>query len=311
MGATIALSLVSSTSSIADTGVDYDLALHWAPVHHQDVDATDAKSDFITRIDYDGDWITHNNWEHLDGVDAALDAHAYYSVSATSTHWFILYGFYHPRDWSDGFEPGCIDSHENDMEGVLLTVRRDGSDYGHLEAVITVAHHDFYSYVSNISDYKPGSETVDGGVVFQADGKPGTLPRLGTFAESESHAIHAWDGSGFPGGDGITYWPATADHPWADTPIGANDPLVHYKLVNMQDASELWSRRLEKGTFYKFGTFRGDNCTNNAAQAPWGWDDTDDNVPRGAMALDPARLVDSYFSNKGSFSLEYTQNGYH
>ena len=45
-----------------------ELALRWAPIHHQDVDATGShalggRSDYLTRVDFDGDWDGRNNWD--------------------------------------------------------------------------------------------------------------------------------------------------------------------------------------------------------------------------------------------------------
>ncbi|MCB7130321.1 MAG: hypothetical protein J3T61_12380, partial [Candidatus Brocadiales bacterium] len=75
------------------------LAYRWAPIHTQDVDVTggdslNGKSDYITNIDFDGDWNTLNNWENT--PDYPLRAYVYYSVVGTRTHWFIVYAFYHP-----------------------------------------------------------------------------------------------------------------------------------------------------------------------------------------------------------------------
>jgi hypothetical protein len=49
-----------------------ELALRWAPIHYQDVDATGShalggKSDYITRVDYDGDLVGRNNWDNAAG----------------------------------------------------------------------------------------------------------------------------------------------------------------------------------------------------------------------------------------------------
>ncbi len=40
-------------------------------------------------MDFDGDWISNNNWENQPSGD--LTAYVYYSVMETETHWF-LYG---------------------------------------------------------------------------------------------------------------------------------------------------------------------------------------------------------------------------
>ena len=101
------------------------LALRWAPIHYQDVDSTGSHalggaSDFITRFDYDGDLNARNNWDNLGNAAFPRSAHGYFSVAETSTHWFIIYMFFHPRDWVDVLF-GC--EHENDAEGLLLDGR--------------------------------------------------------------------------------------------------------------------------------------------------------------------------------------------
>jgi hypothetical protein len=232
---------------------DFELAYHWAPVHYQDTDSTDADADYLTAVDYDGEWSTINNWEDQDDAPSRLTGAVYYSVVSTGTHWFIVYGFYHPRDWCD--YPFCdlFDSHENDMEGVFLTVRKDGSTFGNLEAMVTIAHDNFYSYVPAGGSYRNGQEDIDGTIVRQSfDGTP---DRPATFQEAKGHGAFAWNGGAFPGGD---------------------------------------------------------NGQDNAANAPWGWDDHDDGgqLTGGEFATDPAKLVSIYFSNLGSFSRGYLRNGY-
>ncbi len=118
-----------------------DLVFAHAPVLHQDVDATGkhslgGKSDFVTTIDFDGDWNTSNNWENIERKVPL--AACYYSVSETATHWFILYCFYHPRDWADDPLTEVLGikafEHENDLEGMLAIVARPavpgGSPFG-------------------------------------------------------------------------------------------------------------------------------------------------------------------------------------
>jgi hypothetical protein len=59
--------------------------------------ALSGRSDFITRIDFDGDFNAGNNWENAASAGASFAAHAYDSLVATSRHWFIAYPFFHPR----------------------------------------------------------------------------------------------------------------------------------------------------------------------------------------------------------------------
>ncbi|SDG46731.1 hypothetical protein SAMN05216553_108205 [Lentzea fradiae] len=294
----VALFTASLTAPAHAAVSDHDLAFHWAPVHHQDTDSSDHDADYLSTVDFDGDWKTRDNWENQPQT-AKLTGAAYYSVAETATHWFIIYAFYHPRDWDDQPDPFGTRTHENDLEGVLLAVRRD-TGFGTLEAAVTVAHSDFYSYVPAGSPYRTGAETVDGTLLL-VDGRPAT------WQEAKGHGLYRWDGKEFPGGDGVVYRPAAT----GGVPTSGNDRNVGYRLVDVLEPDGLWARRGNAETFASFGTFRGDNGKANAAHAPWGWDDKDDGpIYRGYLATDPALLVDRYFSNKGDFSLTYTRNAF-
>lgn len=287
------------------------LAYRWAPIHSQDVDVTGGnslggKSDFITNIDFDGDWDTLNNWENT--PDHPLRAHVYYSVVATSTHWFIVYAFYHPRDWSDAPLAG-LDEHENDLEGLLAIVRRpeefSNDNLGQLLGVVTVFHNDFFSYTPSDSPLTDGDEDIDGTLNlndFDGVGHPRTAQ------EAKGHGLKVPPFVRIRGGDGIKYFPKGT----AQQPADANDRDVGYKLVNIFDGDGLWDRRNNSETFHSFGVFRGDNGKDNAAHAPWAWDDHDDgsSLPGGELALDPAKLVEKYFNGLGDFSPTYTYNTY-
>ena len=84
----------------------------------------------------------------------------------TSTHWYLTYFFFHPRDWVD--HPFFETEHENDGEGLTLAVEKDGSEYGVLRGMVTIAHSDFYSYTPSGSTWTSGGETVDGAVQLQS-----------------------------------------------------------------------------------------------------------------------------------------------
>jgi len=301
----VAVTLVVYVSTPASAAVtDHDLALRWAPIHYQDTDSSDYDADYLSPVNFDGDWDTLNNWEHQDDSVSRLVGTAYFSVVETSTHWFLVYSFYHPRDWTE-FDPFGVLTHENDMEGVLLTVRRDGSTYGRLEAMVTVAHSDFYSYVPAGSPYTSGRESVDGTVIMRAyNGYPHPTTRQ----EAKGHGAYAWNGTDFPGGDGVVYYPSGT----GEVPSGGNDRSVGYQLVDTFATGGLWARRYDSVTYASWGTFRGDDGVDNAANTAWGWDDHDDgsDLPRGLLATDPAYLVSRYFAGEGTFSLSYTRNTY-
>jgi len=299
------------------------LAFRWAPIHFQDTDDTDAKADFISRFDYDGNFDGTDNWDHLNTGD--LSANVYYSVTETSSHWYILYAFFHPRDWTDHpFD----DVHENDLEGVVFIVRRDGSQFGVLDGAITVAHSDFYSFVPDGSPLRGANdEDIDGSLSFQEFG--GVL-RPKTAQESKGHGLKVWphigDFTGRPDQDGVIYFPSTSI---SEIPSSGNDRSVMYKLIDLNGVGNLWTMQLfeatmqsqQAKTYNTWGNFKGDGsggcgegitvvCSENGANAPWRWDDHDDGPNfDGELALDPAAIVDYYFDGS-TFSQIYTRNKY-
>ena len=297
----LGLALQPHTLSAAPT--DLELAYRWAPIHYQDTDSSDYDADYLTTVNYDGDWDTLNNWERQDDQLSRLKGAVYFSVTETGTHWYIVYGFYHPRDWSDiAFD----NTHENDMEGVLAIVRKDGTTYGRFEGLVSVFHRDFYSFTPSGSVLRSGQQSIDGSVVMRAyDGAAHPT----TFQEAKGHGAKAWNGSSFPGGDGVIYYPHRTT---GEVPSSGNDSSVTYQLVNIFATDGLWAHRSNSLTFASWGVFRGDNGSDNAANAPWRWDDQDDGsaLTGGELATDPAKLVGIYFSNLGSFSYSYLRNAY-
>ena len=291
------------------------LALRWAPIHYQDVDQTGSHAlggaaDCITRYDFDGDQNARNNWDHAGNLAYPLSAHAYYSVVETSSHWFIVYLFFHPRDWSDSF---FDTEHENDSEGLLLTVRRDGSTYGVLQSAVTVAHTDFFSFVPSGGGWTSGAESVDGTLQLASFG--GFLHPV-TAQQAKGHGLKARPYYDIVG-DGVVYYPSLS---LAEVPSGPDDRSVSYRLVDIFEPGGLWDQRSNTSLFASFGSFAGDKtggcgsgaigCSTNSANAPWGWDDSNDGPARGALAIDPAGLVTSYFRIPEAVSTSYSFNPY-
>ncbi|MFY1633265.1 hypothetical protein ACN27F_08275 [Solwaraspora sp. WMMB335] len=316
--ATAGLTLAMAASTPAQAVVSRaELALRWAPIHHQDVDVTGShalagRSDYLTRIDFDGDLNGRNNWDNAAYPGVSVEAHAYYTVLETSTHWFITYFFFHPRDWID--HPLFETEHENDGEGVLLAVERDGSTYGVLRAAVTVAHSDFYSYVPTGSTWSDGRETIDGTLQLQSSPRDSVL-RPVTAQEAKGHGLKAHPQYRIIG-DGLTYYPSTM----AESPEHPDDRDVGYRLIDIFAPGGLWAQRDNPDLFAHLGTFAGDTsgdcgrgtwaCSTNSANAPWGWDDRDDLPGRGEIAIDPAKLSVEYFTVPGELSRSYTYNPY-
>jgi len=299
----------------------YDaLVFRHAPVHYQDTDSSDYPSDYITAFDYDSDRISTNNWDNRSG--GLWPATVYYSVVESCTHYFISYSFFHPRDWSD---TAFDQEHENDLEGALLAVRKDGTQFGRLEGMITVFHTNFFSFTPSGSPLTNGHESIDGTVSFEAHNG---VNRPKTVQEAKGHGLQAWPyASNFNGAsnqDGIIYYPTQGA---AEYPASGNDRSVPYRLVDIHASNGMWSAALNDAaagsgqTFNSWGTFKGDtsggcgsglkSCGSNSANTPWGWDDGDDGDSyRGEFALDPARLFDYYFDGVGNFSQQYINNPY-
>jgi hypothetical protein len=298
-----------------------ELVLRWAPIHYQDVDPTGTwslggRSDFITTVDFDGDWNTANNWENISPDKGYLAVgQAYYSVVLTETHAFIIYAFYHPRDWNRLNIQ--LDAHENDMEGVLEVVELPGrlgepgfdyADKGVLKALVTVFHLNFYSYrntdIPSSDQFEGRDEDIDGKIRFM-DWQGGPHPV--TAQQAEGHGLKAWPYVDIKGGDGLVYYPAWEGQ---SEPSGPDDRDNLYGLVDIFKEGGLWDRREDPETFASFGVFHGEKYQWHTAHAPWGWDDADDQTDAGVIAEDPIRLVRSYFSNTGAFSERYILNHY-
>ena len=294
-----------------------ELALRWAPIHYQDVDATGShalggRSDYITKVDYDGDLNGRNNWDRAGNADVSLAAHVYYSVLETSSHWYLTYFFFHPRDWVD--HPFFETEHENDGEGLLLAVEKDGSDFGVLRSAVTVAHTDFYSYVPSGSTWSSGRESTDGTLQLQSSPHDSYQHPV-TAQETQGHGLKAYPQYNI-NGDGLIYYPSTT----AETPSSGNDRDVQYALIDIFASGGLWAQRTNTSLFANLGTFAGDttgdcgvgtfSCGTNSANAPWGWDDGNDLPGRGELATDPAKLSAEYFTVPGTLSRTYSYNPY-
>jgi hypothetical protein len=160
------------------------LAEYWSPVWWQDTDDGDFRADYITNIDFDGDWDSTNNWGNMPQYE--LKAYIYYWIAETTTHWFIGYADFHPRDWSDDITAPW-DQHENDMEGCLIVIQKTEGYYGEFILMITRAHDNFYSYKdyeSSLSNQvKNGHEDIDGDIEFES-GHPYV------YVKAEGHAVY-------------------------------------------------------------------------------------------------------------------------
>ena len=138
--------------SAASASRDHHVAAAFAPVFYQGL-GDNARADYITNFDFDGDWRGDNNWANADDKRFKMRAYVYYAVAETPTHFFVHYAVFHPRDYKGGGAGGAILSeairegvrrggrydptglsseavlaHENDMEGCLVVAAKSGED---------------------------------------------------------------------------------------------------------------------------------------------------------------------------------------
>ena len=306
----------------ASTDPYRDLAEHWAPMIAQET-WWQHKADYLARFDYDGDWKGGNNWEDLE--IGSSQAYVHYAAMETATHWFLLYNFYHPRDYSDKCVAGSC--HENDNEGLVLTIAKDGSTYGRLLAMETLAHNNIYSFRADRS-VRAGEHNIDGDVEFH-DGHPVVFIESGGHGVYGTRSVHArYDvaNNQFTEGTGVTYIYKNV----AERPKYGNDREVGYDLLSIQQ--EWWSRAGDTGMFDDFftyvpaggrpvaayvplpGAFYGRAQGTNMAKPFWGWHDNrtrkKGTLAVGQWGLDPAYAEANNLSFSGRFSTDYVFNPY-
>ncbi|MBC8231509.1 hypothetical protein H8E77_18320 [bacterium] len=247
---------------------DFRLPDHWAPVWFQDtaeVDDLGYRADYITNFNFDVDWNATNNWNNLIDGGYELKAYIYYWIVETEQYYFIGYVDFHPIDWAY-LGPGTLnvenkgreeldsdllppEEHENDMEGCLLAIRKDGSEFGSLEYCITVAHLDFPLYhgdeIENLSNLDQSQKDALDDLIRKADIQfsiPENGQRPCLFVEPKGHGVYILDGKGefpFAGEDGVVYLPGEL----AQEPKGEKSEAVIYELKLID---ELWGQNLSE-----------------------------------------------------------------
>ncbi len=282
--------LTSTTINKTSEKTDYQIAVNYAPVFFQDVDTTDGlcrnqsksgSADWITAVNYDNDWNTKNNWENMvSGRDnGKLIPHVYYYVTYTETNYFILYSVYHPRDWTDVPFLCSLDSHENDMEGVLITANKgESGEFGEIINAQTIWH-------SSIYDYNKNEILLEG-----------NQPQM--FIEAKGHGMRAYAGSSDRDGSYIKYYFNGQPGVSPDKNSRNLPQNINYNLTSL--SATLWQQRNNPLTFAG-ASFVGDNGNgSNRANAPWGW-------KGGTVCTNPAKfLKDKY--NWTNFSTTYTSD---
>lgn len=302
------------------------LAEHWAPVFAQETWWM-SRADYPARWDFDNDLIGDNNWDNMD--KGSSQAYIYYATMETGTHWFLIYNAFHPRDYSDKCMMGSC--HENDNEGVILAVRKDGTEFGKLQAMETLAHNNLYSYI-NDTGISSGVHGIEGRIEL----RDGSHPVI--FIESGGHGMYGGnDGKHsryrassdeFVSGTGVTFVYKGA----AERPKHANDRNVGYELLPILTHWWAYAGDDQKRMFDEFAayepwggrpgaklarmgkTFLGRKQSANKAKPFWGWHDSKTLKAKvlnaGQWGMDPAYAFSKNLTFAGDWSLDYVYNPY-
>ena len=303
------------------------LAEHYAPMVAGET-WFQPKSDYLARFDLDGDWRGDNNWDRTE--IGSSQAYVYYAAMETSTHWFLIYNFFHPRDYSDKCVAGTC--HENDNEGMILTVGRDGSEFGRLQTMETLAHNNIYSY-RNDRSVKKGVHRFDGNVELHDGAHPVVFIESGghgVYGSDDGHSRFSVRRNEFSEGTGVTYVFKSK----AERPRHPDDRNVGYELLPIYEHWWLRAHGAAKqgrafDAYYSYepfgrrprprlgeiaGSFLGRKHGSNKAKPFWGWHDNRTRkrkvLATGQWGLDPAYAVSRNLRFPGRFSVDYTYNPY-
>ncbi len=283
-----------------------EVAAHYAPQIDQAVNvllSRGGRGDFITAVNYDGDWDCRNNWEHLG--DHPLTAVVYYSVQETDTHYFAGYYFYHPRDDAEIW----LDRHENDLEGIMLAIPRSAEGFLPPEYMYTQGHGLLPFYYNGEEPIAEGSRKA-GGLMLNGDAPciyitpNGTLDYAGHSVESALDHSTYWS----VGSSGVRYiHTGKAQEPryWN----GSFDSAANLCGYELRSLDELWSRRGDGVTFGEYAAFAGDNWGVNKANPPWGWRNKTVYGFGGSFLSDPAWTFNRAITG-ANLSADYTRNPY-
>jgi hypothetical protein len=314
---------------------EYRIAARYAPEFRQLVDPRHPRFDYLTCFDFDGNWRGDDNWRNAANPEIPLPAYVYAAVSETRTHFFIHYVYFHPRDWKGnwltnstfqtakflgrlllfprklGLEMLAL-AHENDLQGVLVVVKREDA-YGIEGRTVLVeafSHHRFHTYIplgretEFVNEAKPVQVQQERPVLFIESRGHGVQPSL---EPRRGQSILAYTYRGV-----------------AETPFQGSNGPIGYDLLLLYDT--LWQQALRSeptnrvfsrfqlydkfeladffdGDRQRVGTaLRGRKRGLNRALAPWAWNN---NGVRGQWFFDPARNIALRHQPRGDFDTRY------
>lgn len=289
---------------------DLELAEHFAPKIYAAVNvllSDSGRGDFIAAVDFDGDMAADNNWENM--TKYPLEAVIYYSVQETETHYFIGYNFYHPRDDAEIW----LDRHENDLEGIMLSIRKQDNSFGTIEVMYTQGH-GYVPFYFNNADYSITEGSKHDGTILLDEDHPviyitpnGTLRAAGHSVESAADHSLYWSvlNSGI-----CYYYGGIAEEP-ATFKGSYENNRCSYSLTSLDFLWNLRNGAYGSGhIFAEFGAFCGDNYGTNSANPPWGWRNKTAFGYGGSFLSDPVWTISHAIDGISDLSASYLRNPY-
>ncbi|MCX6608207.1 MAG: hypothetical protein NTV52_32100 [Acidobacteria bacterium] len=267
----------------------------------------DWRADTLRRTDFDNDWEGANNWDNLNL--GSSQAYVYYAAIESQSHWFLIYNFFHARDYSDNCIVGTC--HENDNEGVILAIRKDGSEFGKLETMEALAHNNVYSYTADPA-IRAGAHNIEAPIVLQGGSHPVVFLEAGghgALGGADSKSFFDSNRLDWRQNTGITYtYKGIAERPrhGVDREVGYDLlPIYHHWWARARQEAQEGERTFS--AFYNYvpfgnrprmrhpnvaGSFFGVKHSRDKAKPFWGWHDVATQrkkiLATGQWAVDPA-----------------------
>ncbi|MBI1747691.1 MAG: hypothetical protein HYR55_14055 [Acidobacteria bacterium] len=338
------------TGRVAVDSKDWLYAAHFSPVFYQGVGRT-PRGDYMLKFNYDGDWSGINNWHNLDSSNADYHGYVYFSTAETLTHFFIFYVVFHARDYKriaeqvylfGGTAGWLLEKHlwhENDLEGSVVVIKKNGDDpkAGEVVLVETMAHFRFFlfptdTFLKYFTEKLLKTRKMNKAHQVAMDE---SHPRL--FIEPEGHGIMRYEGKLEKNMMVYRYKAQT------ENPERADHSNIGYNLIPIYNT--FWERACadidaENVTFgsvleftfepperaptffhHKIQPGKKDLTVNigvalkgrvhgaNKARLPWGWWDRFDRPTwNGSWYFDPAQVVKQQFNLGDDFSTDYIHN---
>jgi hypothetical protein len=274
----ILLSLITFESF---AGHDFysELSTFHAPFVIQEYGRT-PKADVFTRVDFDGDFNAANNWRNLPLVEETKPF-VYFSVQETELYWYLNYGFFYPRDYA----PICFWEicHENDFEGIRLTVKKDETVMGKVILMESFAHGKI-KYDEDLSIHPSRNQVM-------------------IFIERGGHAVRSFKNRSLPG-----HFKEYSSDDYSLIPL---EEL--WNLRTMVGPESLWKDTYDyQGVRFRVTgvptAFEGRKWGHGLSNPPWAWTGGGKEAKRGDWFFDPITSLCSGFKCMDEAQTQYIYN---